>query len=152
MLSEPENDRSDGNLGHVVGGAFGIPSGQITKLFEPVETPFHHIALLVPVIINCWWTSTGRALGFPSADLVRLFGAGKRDTPFAHLFPGGRMRICLIREHFVRPSSWPSRPVTLDTDLIQQREKLRIVPGLSAGQGHAHRQAAAVHGEVDFAT
>lgn len=82
MLAEPENDRGDRDLGPVICGTFGIPGGQVTKLFEPVKAPFHHISVLVRVVVDYRWTPTSGAFGFPTGNLVGLFRTGKRNTAF----------------------------------------------------------------------
>jgi hypothetical protein len=41
VFTEPEDGGGDEDLGTVVGGAFGIPGGQVAELFEPVPCAAH---------------------------------------------------------------------------------------------------------------
>ena len=45
----------------------------------------------------------------------------------------------------------PPGPVSAHADLVEQREQLRVVPGLARGEDHRHRQSATVDREVDLA-
>ena len=61
------------------------------------------------------------------------------------------MGVGLVGQHPLRPFSGSAATLTADVDLVEQREQLRVVPGLARSQDHRHRQSAAVDREVDLA-
>src|SRR5687768_7069071 len=84
-------------------------------------------------------------------DLVAAFGAGERDPSLTQRSPGGQVRVGLVGHDSVRAGAGPAGSVTPDVDLVEQRQQLRVVPGLSRSQDDRHRQATPVHSEVDLA-
>lgn len=61
--SEPEHDGGDGEFGLVVGDALGIAGREVAELLELVEAPFDHIALLVQLGVERWWSPAAGAFG-----------------------------------------------------------------------------------------
>jgi hypothetical protein len=83
--------------------------------------------------------------------LVAAFGAGERDLSRMQRGAGGQMRVGLIGHHPGRAGAGPTRAASVDADLVQQWQQLRVVPGLPRGEDDRHRQTAPVDGEVDLA-
>ena len=61
------------------------------------------------------------------------------------------MGVGLVGQHPLRLATRPAGPVAPDRDLIEQRQQLRIVPGLTRRQNDRHREASPVDGQVDLA-
>ena len=91
-----------------------------------------------------------RCLSSPAGDLVGLLRAGERNSSAAQRGPGGGVGVGLVGDHPVRTLPWSSWPGAGDRYLLQQREQLRVVPGLTGSQHHRHRQPAAIDGQVQL--
>src|SRR5690606_26425588 len=148
--AEPEDDRGEREFGAVVGGSFGVAGGQGTELLEPVEAPFHDVTTLVDLRVEHRWAPAAMALTEPVGGVVLLLRAGERDATAAQGPAGGGAGVGLVRQDPVRTLPGPAGPVALDADLVQQRQQLRVVPGLPGREDHAHRQPAAVGRKVDL--
>lgn len=144
--SEVEDDAGEDDFGAVVGGSFGEPCCQATELFEPVEASLDHVAELVEVGVESRWPATRAALGFAAGDLVGAFGNGGLDPALPQRFPGARVGVSLVGQH---PPDPYFLSVHLDVpDVIQQRQQLRVVPGLPRREDHRQRQPRGVDGQV----
>jgi len=58
--------------------------------------------------------------------------------------------IGLIQDHHVGTATWPTRPVTADADVVEQRQELGIVPGLTRCEQDPHRPPPTIDSEMDL--
>lgn len=56
----------------------------------------------------------------------------------------------MSRNHHVGAAARSARSVAADTDSVEQRQKLGIIPGLTGGEQDPQRPPAAVDSEVDL--
>src|SRR5690606_17157333 len=112
--------------------------------------PFHDVTTLVDLRVEHRWAPDAMTLTEPVGGVVLLLRAGERDATAAQGPAGGGAGVGLVRHDPVRTLPGPAGPVALDADLVQQRQQLRVVPGLPGREDHAHRQPAAVGRKVDL--
>ncbi|BCK69652.1 hypothetical protein Srufu_036050 [Streptomyces libani subsp. rufus] len=73
-MSRPHQKRCEGD-GCLVGlGGLVVAGGDAAPLFQPVEAAFHHVALLVELLVESRRASAAAAAAEPVADLVGSFG------------------------------------------------------------------------------
>jgi hypothetical protein len=72
-----------------------------------------------------------------AAEQVVSFRADEANLAVAQRLPGCRMRVRLVRDHHLRPGPWTTGPDPGDADPVEQRQQLRVVPGLSRGKQDA---------------
>lgn len=149
--SEPEDDGGDDEFGSPVGEPFGVTGSEVAELFETSEASLDHIAVPVDLGIEVSWTPTNGALGQAASDLVRTLRTGEPDLASTQGHTGRGMRVRLVSKHPHRSFAGSARSDTAHADLVQQRQKLRIVAGLAGGDQDRHRQTAPVDREMDLA-
>lgn len=71
--------------------------------------------------------------------LVGTFGAGEADPAFRQGLPGRRIGVGPVGQDRFGPGARPSTLFPADTDPLQRRHQLRVVPVLAGSQDEAHR-------------
>src|SRR5688572_29792397 len=149
IFAEPEDDGGDDQDGAVVGGAFGVAGGQGAELLEPGEAALDDVAAGIDLPVEGRWAAAGRALGLAPVGLVGAFGAGEGDAAGAQRGPGGGVGVGPVGDHPVRASARSAGAGAGDRDLVEQRQQLRVVPGLAGGEPAAGAsEGLAVDGEL----
>ncbi len=109
-MSRPHQKRCEGD-GCLVGlGGLVVAGGDAAPLFQPVEAAFHHVALLVELLVEGWRAS---AAAEPVADLVGSFGDGVADAPPPEPGADGLGAVALVAAG--KKINGRKRHITVDT-------------------------------------
>jgi hypothetical protein len=114
-------------------GSLGVAGGQAAELLEPVEATLDDVAVGVEPGVEQWWSPAAAAFGGAAGDLVRALRGGERDPAPAQHGPGRGMGVGLVGQDPIRALAGSAGSVAADRDLIEQRQQLRVVPGLARG-------------------
>lgn len=76
-------DRGEEESAEECGRVLVVSGGDPSPLFEPSESSFDRVAVLVPVDRKGWWSTTPAATGQPMLNLIDSFRNGAGDPATA---------------------------------------------------------------------
>ena len=118
--------------------------------FEPVDTAFDSVTLLVDLAVEGGWAAAGPALVLAVADLVGFLRDGAGDAPPAQVAAVGAGAVGLIPQGPVRAGAGPARAGPGNGDTVQYRLELRAVTALARGDQDRQRFLALLTAQVDL--